>query len=46
MRLSKVLQAARQRKERTYLELVGPGSQACLVVRAAEVGGRWSPETS
>ena len=26
-------------------ELVGPGSRACLVVLALEVGGRWSPET-
>ena len=36
--------AARRTKERTYPELVGPGSRARLVVLALEVGGRWSEE--
>ena len=40
------LEAAHQRKERTYRELVGPRSRAKLVVLAREVGGRWSAETS
>ena len=40
------LHAARQRKERTYPELVGPRSRARLVVLAGEVGGRWSAETA
>ena len=39
------LTAARRRKERTYLELVGPRGRARLVVLAGEVGGRWSAET-
>ena len=40
------LEEARQRKERTYLELSGDGGRARLVVLAAEVGGRWSRETA
>ena len=39
------LEAARQRKERTYPELVGAHCRARLVVIAIEVGGRWSDET-
>ena len=39
------LVAARRRKERTYPELVRPGSRARLVVLAGEIGGRWSSET-
>ena len=38
------LQAARWRKERTYLELVGPRAPAKLVVLVGEVAGRWSAE--
>ena len=37
--------AARRRKERRYPELVGRRARARLVVRAVEVGGRWSSET-
>ena len=40
-----VLAVARQRKERTYAELVGPNARARLVVLGVEVGGRWSEET-
>ena len=40
------LEEARQQKERTYPELSGDGGRARLVVLAAEVGGRWSPETA
>ena len=39
------LTAARENKERTYLELAGEGGRAKLVVWATEVGGRWSAET-
>ena len=35
-----------ERKERTYLALVGEAGRACLVVLAAEVGGKWSEETA
>ena len=35
----------RERKERTYPELLGPRGRAQLVVVALEVGGRWSEET-
>ena len=38
-------ESARQRKVRTYPELVGPHRRAHLVVLALEVGGRWSSET-
>ena len=38
------LDEARQRKERTYPELVQPDRRAKLVVIAGEVGGRWSNE--
>ena len=38
------LSSARRRKARTYPELCGPHSRACLVVLAAETGGRWSEE--
>ena len=38
------LAAARRDKERTYLELVGLGARALLVVLALVVGGRWSEE--
>ena len=38
------LRRARQRKERTYPELVGRRARARLVVLAVEVGGRWSEE--
>ena len=41
-----VLQEARRRKERTFAELNGAGGRARLVVLAAEVGGRWSDETT
>ena len=34
------LDEARRRKERTHPELSGDGGRACLVVLAAEVGGR------
>ena len=34
-----------RRKERTYPELVRPGSRARLVVLASEIGGRCSVET-
>ena len=40
-----VLAIARQRKERTCPELVGPRARARLVVLAGEVAGRWSEET-
>ena len=40
-----VLAVARQRKERTSAELVGPDARARLVVLGVEVGGRWSEET-
>ena len=40
------LDEARQRKERTYLELVQPDRRAKLVVIAGEVGERWSNEGS
>ena len=40
-----VLEAVRQRKNRTYPELVGPRGRARLVVLAGDVGGRWSEET-
>ena len=40
-----VLTVARRKKERTYLELIGPHARARLVVLAGEVGGRWSKET-
>ena len=40
------LAEARRRKERTYPELSGEGGRARLVVLGAEVGGRWSSETS
>ena len=40
------LDEARQRKERTYPELVQPDRRAKLVVIAGEVGGRWSDEGS
>ena len=40
------LQAARRAKETTYPELSGEGGRARLVVLAAEVGGRWSQETT
>ena len=40
------LEEARRRKERTYPELSGDGSRARLVVLAAEVGGKWSIETT
>ena len=33
------------RKERTYPELVRPGSRARFVVLAGEIGGRWFVET-
>ena len=39
-----VLVKARRRKERTYPELLLPGSKARLVVLALETGGRWSSE--
>ena len=38
------LRRARQRKVRTYPELVGRHARAKLVVLAVEVGGRWSEE--
>ena len=38
------LRRARQRKERTYPELVGHRARARLVVLTVEVGGRWSEE--
>ena len=38
------LRRARQRKEKTYPELVGRRVRARLVVLAVEVGGRWSEE--
>ena len=38
--------AARRRKERRYPELSGDNARARLVVLAAEVGGRFSAETS
>ena len=38
------LRRARQRKERTYPELLGRRARARLVVLAVEVGGRWSEE--
>ena len=34
----------RRTKERTYLELVGPGARDRLMVFALEVGGRWFEE--
>ena len=40
-----LLARARQRKETTYPELVGPRARARLVVLAGEIGGRWSEET-
>ena len=40
------LQAARRAKETTYPELSGEGVGARLVVRAAEVVGRWSQKTA
>ena len=40
------LEAARRAKERKYPELVGRGGRARLVVVGAEVGGRFSSETS
>ena len=40
-----ILQAARWRKERHYPELSGQQGRTRLVVVAAEVGGRWSPES-
>ena len=38
------LRRARQRKERTYPELVGRRARARLVLLAVKVGGRWSEE--
>ena len=38
------LTEARQRKARTYPELIGQGGKARLVVLAGETGGRWSNE--
>ena len=38
------LRRARQRKERTYPELVGRRARAMFVVLAVEMGGRWSEE--
>ena len=40
------LEAARRAKERKYPELAGRGGRARLVVVGAEVGGRFSSETS
>ena len=40
------LQEARRRKEKTCPELAGDAGRARLVVFAAEVGGRWSEETT
>ena len=40
------LEEARRKKERTYPKLAGDRGLARLVVLAAEVGGRWSGETS
>ena len=40
------LEAARKAKERKYSELAGRGGRARLVVVGAEVGGRFSSETS
>ena len=40
-----ILQAARRRKERHYPELSGQQGRTRLVVVAAEMGGRWSPES-
>ena len=40
-----VLEVARQQKERTHPELVGPNALCRLVVLAGETGGRWSEET-
>ena len=40
------LRRARRRKEQTHPELHGNGGRACLVVLAAEVGGRWSNEAA
>ena len=46
LRAGIALEAARRAKERKYPELAGRGGRARLVVEGAEVGGRFSSETS